>query len=334
MANKLLAVLPSGVNQYLTPALSFNRVATDLITPGVVGAFTATTGSFAVTQAGVANMTAVVKGGSITAAYVSATPTGGVAQTFGVTLDADEAVTISNNTSGSTVYDFIYIKLDATKLNNPAVNGLDVVTLVTVRSSTPYSATGANFGQSQGAQANTLLIGVATVVNNAVSVTTAQITDARVRAGAYTNPTLTSNSIKFSVYRNAALTPASGGVITCDTKEFDTGNNVDIVTNKGRFTAPVAGFYQFSAQGHYTSTGSIQNFSVSINKNGAVAKYGSAFVSMYAGATSTVRCNVHTILSLAAGDYVEAAVFTDGTEAMAVGTTTDNYFQGYLISAT
>ncbi len=138
---------------------------------------------------------------------------------------------------------------------------------------------------------------------------------------------------KFSGYRAAALTPAAGGVLTCDTEEFDTGSNFDIATNKGRFTAPIAGFYFFTAATRYTSTAINQNFGITLNKNGSVVKEGSAFVQMFNGTTSTVRCNISAMLQLAANDYVEAAVLTDGTEALNVGLgSADNYFQGYLVS--
>ncbi|MFD4554403.1 hypothetical protein ACFWP5_08745 [Streptomyces sp. NPDC058469] len=143
------------------------------------------------------------------------------------------------------------------------------------------------------------------------------------------------NPYTFSVYRAAALTPAAGGVLTCDTKEYDTGNNVDVVTNKGRFTAPIAGLYSFKAEARFLSTTNTQNFGMTLNKNGVVVKNGSAFVQMFNGATSTVRTYVNADIRLAANEYVEAAVLSDGTEALNVsGVATDNYFQGFLVSTT
>lgn len=186
MANKLASILSAGNNQYPTPAISLNRWATDMVSAGIIGALTNTagvapaTGALAVNAQGSPNMTVAVNGG---VAYLAATPTGGTAQVLGITQDVSENVTISSNSSGSTVYDFVYMKADPDKMNNPASNGLDVLTLVTSRSTTAYSAgTPSTFGNSNGAQANTLLLAVVTVVNLAASIGNSAITDARVQA--------------------------------------------------------------------------------------------------------------------------------------------------------
>jgi hypothetical protein len=193
MANKQTSIVPSGTNNYLTPSISLNRIATDTISPGVIGAITpgvgvtfgtypVTGGALSVQQQGSPNMSVQVAGPGV--GYVSATPTGGTAQTLGVTVDVNENVTINANVSGSTVYDFVYLQLDPLKLNNPASNGLDVASFITVRSTTPWVNTAPYYGQSQtGAVANTLLLGVVTVVNGASSIANANITDARVQAG-------------------------------------------------------------------------------------------------------------------------------------------------------
>lgn len=175
MANKSAYVLQTGVNNYLIPVLAFNKHATDMVTPGVVGAITNTasvapaTGAFAVNAQGTPNMTVAVSAGS---AYVSATPTSGTAQNIAVTSDASENVTIAANATGSTRYDFIYIKVDADKMNNPAATGLDAVTFVTQRSTTQTV-------DSNGALANGLLIAEVTVSNGAVSIANASIQDRR-----------------------------------------------------------------------------------------------------------------------------------------------------------
>lgn len=185
MANKLTSIQNSGTNNYLNPLKAVTKLATDLLIPGVVGTITSTggiapsTGSMAVNAQGSPNMSVAVNQGNL---YVNATPTGDVAQNFSVNQDVAENVTISSNASGSTRFDFVYMTLDPNKLINPAVTGLDAATLITSRSTTNYNAADlVAFGNSNGAQANTLLLAVVTVVNGAVSITNANIADVRSR---------------------------------------------------------------------------------------------------------------------------------------------------------
>jgi hypothetical protein len=192
MASKQTSIVPSGSNNYLTPSISLNRIATDTISPGVIGsilpgagtafgAYPVVGGALSVQQQGSANMSVQVAGPGV--AYISATPTSGTAQTLGVTVDVNENVTINANVSGSTVYDFVYLFLDPVKLNNAASNGLDVASFITVRSTTPWVNTAPYYGQSQtGAVANTLLLAVVTVANGASSIANGNITDARYQA--------------------------------------------------------------------------------------------------------------------------------------------------------
>ncbi len=262
MANKLPSVVQSGNNQYLTPALSFNRVATDTIVPGVIGTVSNTagvapmTGAFAVNAQGSPNMTVAVTGGVL---YAGATPSGGTAQVLGVTQDVSENVTIASNATGSTRYDFIYMSLDSTKLNNPASNGLDVCTLTTSRSTTPYNAaTAGSFGNSNGAQANTLLLAVVTVVNGAVSIGNSSITDARVQAsdslpltyrpvGAQTNGSSTTTATSYT-------TALADTIVTSITVNVPTTGTVLVLFSAYAANSVAAGatYLSFSASGANT----------------------------------------------------------------------------------
>ena len=336
MSNKLTSLLPTGTNNFLNPLSSALRFQTDTTTPGIIGAFTATagvaptSGAFAVNAQGTPNMSVAVTNGSM---YVTATATGGTALLYNVFMDVPENVTIANNSSGGTVYDFVYMSLDGTKLNNPASNGLDVATLITSRSTSAYNTTllATTSGNSNGAIANSVLIAVVTVANGAASIANASITDARFRAtdllpaanSAMVNP------YKFSVYRSAALTSASSfTAVAFDTKTFDTGTNVDVVTNKGRFTAPVAGFYYLTAMAGNTVATSTQ-ICVGLYKNGSALQYGTSVdTTLSGGLTSSV---VSGVIQLAANDYVEAWFIGGGSSVMAVGSTTC-YFHGFLIS--
>jgi len=141
------------------------------------------------------------------------------------------------------------------------------------------------------------------------------------------------NPYKFSVYRSAAWNTGTGGqsnLVQFDTKTFDTGTNVDVVTNKGRFTAPVAGFYQFEA-GVKTSTTNMYLLA-SLFKNGVSAKVGQGVFNA-AGAVGTSN-TVAGLLSLAANDYVEVYLFaTTSTQGGATGADA-TYFDGFLVSKT
>jgi hypothetical protein len=139
------------------------------------------------------------------------------------------------------------------------------------------------------------------------------------------------NPYKFSVYRNAALTSNNTPTaVAMDAKTFDTGTNVDVVTNKGRFTAPVAGFYFFTAQASNTAATStlIQSF---LYKNGSVVKDGQGLDSALNGGES--GGGVSGLLQLAANDYVEHYFVGSSGSTMAVGAS-KCYFDGFLISAT
>jgi hypothetical protein len=141
------------------------------------------------------------------------------------------------------------------------------------------------------------------------------------------------------VYRNAAQNIGNGAfvVLACDTKIYDTGSNVDIVTNKGRFTAPVAGFYHFNAlvQAVLNGTGIM---GISLFKNGSRAIDGG-----YLDNTALTNSVANSVflsadLQLAANDYVEAQIFGSSAYAISVGTSNASYgasyFQGFLVSAT
>lgn len=165
--------------------------------------------------------------------------------------------------------------------------------------------------------------------------TTAKIADANVTAAKIATLTIGSvtavkNDYKFLVYRNAAwTTSASLAVVQFDTKTYDTGTNIDVATNKGRFTAPVAGFYCFSA-GVSINAGSASRFGLSLYKNGSVLLSGPV------AASGTGNYGVGTgfpPVSLAANDYVEIYAIASGTPAGNVGST-ETYFGGYLLSTT
>lgn len=155
-----------------------------------------------------------------------------------------------------------------------------------------------------------------------------QLTSAAISSLDLTNTTL-KNPYKFSIYRNTAWTSAGAlTLVQFDSKTYDTGTNVDVVTNKGRFTAPVAGFYHFSA--HVTSNIAANGgISTGLYKNGSAAKV-SAFVG--GGNTAQMTNEVSGDLQLAANDYIE--VYHQGSVSTGATGAANTYFDGYIISTT
>lgn len=144
------------------------------------------------------------------------------------------------------------------------------------------------------------------------------------------------NDYKFSVYRNAAQNTGSiaFSIVLCDTKLYDTGSNVDVVTNKGRFTAPVTGFYHFEGGFSATGIGTGGGIIAALYKNGTEFTRGNRCVSNQN--TLALGVTVSDTISLSATDYVElAAEGTTGAQAMEVGASAPHpYFTGFLVSQT
>jgi hypothetical protein len=182
MATKTVSILTGGSNSHTTSSEEVNGIYTDILSNGIVGAITATsgvaptTGGFAVNAQGTPDMTVAVTAGT---AYVTGTPTGGNSQRFRVSMATSENVTIAANSTGGTRYDHIYIKLDADKLATPNTAGDDVATLVASRSTSASTDNGTppTYGYK---------IAVVTVANGASSIANANITDSRAQSGATT----------------------------------------------------------------------------------------------------------------------------------------------------
>ena len=145
-----------------------------------------------------------------------------------------------------------------------------------------------------------------------------------------TNTTAISNPYKFSVYRSAAYSTVATTrtVMPFDTKRFDTNSNVDIVTNKGRYTAPVAGFYYFTAQ----IGGAVAGYRITeLWVNNVKVRQGD---SHYYTTAQTVSTHLSALVQLAAADYVEIKYYTDGSQAVSVTSGDEAYFDGFLVSRT
>ena len=132
---------------------------------------------------------------------------------------------------------------------------------------------------------------------------------------------------KFRVYRNSAWTDGNAAfvVVNFDTRDFDTSSNVDITTNKGRFTAPIAGFYMFSAS-VATPVTSGSTTLLELFKN-STTEY--LLDQRNAGANNTSQSG-SALLQLAVNDFIEVRHF--GTGGAGLTGSTNTYFSGYLVS--
>lgn len=151
------------------------------------------------------------------------------------------------------------------------------------------------------------------------------VNSAAIASGAL-SPTKTANPYKFSAYRNASFNTGNGSdaLVTFDTETFDTGSNYS--TSTGKFTAPVAGFYWFTATISGTSATYII---VNLYKNGAAILHGYELLSSGGSSAS----GVNGFLQLSANDYIQ--VYCQTASGAAGGTGSGlSYFQGFLVSAT
>lgn len=132
------------------------------------------------------------------------------------------------------------------------------------------------------------------------------------------------NPYQFSVYRNAGWANSGLGLLVCDTKLYDTGDNYS--TSTGNFTAPINGFWNFSVAMSLNTAPSV-GYGVAIAVNGNIAK---DFISETGGSVSfAYYATVSGDVELSAGDTVEMWAYTSGN---AGDTGTSTFFDGHMIS--
>ena len=129
---------------------------------------------------------------------------------------------------------------------------------------------------------------------------------------------------KFYAYRNAALNSSNTYTkVAFDTTVYDTSSNL---TSHNTFTAPIAGFYRFTAGVGNTSAGSTPQYAA-LYKNGSRILLGVGANATTAGFQSVVTGTIQ----LAQGDTIE--VYFVGGNASTITVGVDNcYFIGELVS--
>jgi hypothetical protein len=177
MSDIITSIVTAGVNNHATVSEEANSLPTDLITAGVVGTIGNTggvspaTGSYAINQSGTPAMTVDITLGR---AYITCVPSGQASQSLRARMAANTtAFVINANATGSTRYDWVYLKADATKAAAPSASANDVVSIYVSRSTSNTSDNGTppTYG---------LVLAVITVANGATSIVNANITDKRI----------------------------------------------------------------------------------------------------------------------------------------------------------
>lgn len=311
MAVRTTSILTGGPNNHQTTSEEANQVSTDFLSEGIISS-----GDYAVTAQATPDMTVAVAAGT---AYIDTTPTGQSAQMLRTIQDASENVTISNNSSGSTVYDWVYLKHDPDKANEPNVSATDIATLVTSRSTSSSTDDGSP-------PTYAITLAVITVANGATEITSGNITDKRTSSGV---SAIADDAVTTAKIADSAVTAAkrSGGFKVGTFTPSTTGNLA--ITGVG-FTPKAVVFQDLSA----TGTANNENFW------GTMDEDGSQFVHAINNDTGSNRARFtsksHCIAVISAGGSVaqRAAYVSMDADGFTVNFDSQNGTEvGYLAQA-
>ena len=145
-------------------------------------------------------------------------------------------------------------------------------------------------------------------------------------------PAKWANPYKFSAYRAAALSNNGVNPMQFDTELYDTNSNFDVPTNKGRYTAPVTGYYAFSARAEIINAGATQQrMYISLYRNGTELKRGVDTTAANSSGLPVTATFSTSGVYLTVGQYAEIYMYTSGGLNVSVGAT-NCYFDGHLVS--
>jgi len=297
----ITSVVTGGSNNHATVAEEANAYATDFVTAGIVGAITNTTGTapatggFAVNANGTPDMTVSVSAG---VAYVGVTPTSQGAQVLRARMTATyTGYVINANSSGATVYDWIYLQGSSTAAANPDAAADDVVNLYTSRSTSNANDTGTppTYG---------ILLAVVTVANGATSITNGNIADKRTNASVFSNSTtLVATQVASG---QPAIVRAAGGDTNVDLELLAKGTGKILLNNLN----------VGSAGGTVSSTTSTTYVDTGYSTTVTIGASGAALIMIHAGFYNSGQFNTKVAWQASGANTIAAA---DATACMMFG---------------
>jgi hypothetical protein len=148
-----------------------------------------------------------------------------------------------------------------------------------------------------------------------------------------TGSTFAGTGPAFSAYLNTtqSLTTDVNTIVQCDTEEFDTASCYN--TSTYRFTPNVAGYYQVNGQISCRLATNVTRFSLNIQKNGSVFKYGGD-IYVTSGVTGFKQPVSALVYMNGTTDYLQlAATVTASSASISGDSFLSNYFQAFLVRA-
>src|SRR6056300_1598781 len=218
--------------------------------------------------------------------------------TVSATLSLDNAITVSNITSNTVQFTNSNVGVVATgnvHANYFKGDGSELTGIVTTLQSV------SDFGNTSS--------NVIQFTNSNVSL----VTTSNIHVGGIAKQ----SSVPAFTVRLTDGTIAGAGDI--DYNQVDTDNTSSYTTVDGRFTAPVAGHYFFSAHGIYQNDVTVYDFTINGTRQN-INSLCSAPTSNY------IQCNISAVLNLNVGDYVTVYQVEGGTFG-----TDNNVFTGFFI---
>ena len=234
-------------------------------------------------------------------------------------------IEVANVTTTNLMINTVIVSATTSLDNAVTVSNITSNTVQFINSDVGLVATGnvvANYFKGDGSQ----LTGIATTLQSVsdfgnTSSNTVQFTNAT--TGFVTTSNVTVGGIAKQTSVPAFTVRLTDGTIVgagdIDYNQVDTDNTSSYTTSDGRFTAPVAGHYFFSAHGIYQNDVTVYDFTINGTRQNINALCSSP-------SANYIQCNISAVLNLSVGDYVNVYQVEGGTFG-----TDNNVFTGFFI---
>ena len=234
-------------------------------------------------------------------------------------------IDVANVTTTNLMINTVIVSATTSLENAVTVSNITSNTVQFINSDVGLVATGnvvANYFKGDGSQ----LTGIATTLQSVsdfgnTSSNTVQFTNAT--TGFVTTSNVTVGGIAKQTSVPAFTVRLTDGTIVgagdIDYNQVDTDNTSSYTTVDGRFTAPVAGHYFFSAHGIYQNDVTVYDFTINGTRQNINALCSSP-------SANYIQCNISAVLNLSVGDYVNVYQVEGGTFG-----TDNNVFTGFFI---